>query len=350
MKRIIICSDGTWNRPETKDEDNVFPTNVIKFARGIAPVGQDNAKQIVFYDWGIGSYHDKIGGGAFANGLEKNVMDAYRFIVHNYEQGDELFFFGFSRGAYTVRSLSGMINNCHILKSTEGHLIEEAFDLYKNDKVKPNDQYSIDWRAKNAIPNSGKVKFIGVWDTVGSIGVPITFYGLLKKKHVFYDNHIGGNIEVARHALSLDENRKDFEPTIWQPKPQIDLKQVWFAGVHSDVGGGYDRFEKRGKKISTAQSLLSDIPMEWMMREAQQHHLKFDDTIDLGTLDANAEKHNELTGIAKLRGKHIRKIPSDIPTKVHKSVKERYAGSNYKSTPIQRYLRANGGQWPEIEE
>lgn len=345
MKRIIICSDGTWNRPETREDEDINPTNVLKFARGIAPEGTDGVKQIVFYDWGIGSYHDNYSGGLFAKGLEKNVMDAYRFIVHNYEANDELFLFGFSRGAYTVRSLSGMLNNCHVLKSTNGHLIEDAFNLYKNPKLSPNGGESKQWKIENSVPNSGKVKFIGVWDTVGAVGVPITFFGLLKKKHVFYDNKLGSNVEYARHALALDETRKDFTPTIWEPKEGVDLKQVWFAGVHSDVGGGYSP-----NKMDERTALLSDITMDWMMKEASQHHLKFDEDIDLGELDPNSERHDEFTGLIKLRGKKLRKIPKNIPTKVHRSVKNRYDQMDYTSKPIEKYLRANNGQWPRIEE
>ncbi|MEQ8907959.1 MAG: DUF2235 domain-containing protein [Vicingaceae bacterium] len=340
-KRIIICSDGTWNRPETKGEE-IYPTNVIKFARGIAPKGLDGKKQIVFYDWGIGSYHDKLGGGMFAKGLEKNVMDAYRFIVHNYEAGDELFFFGFSRGAYTVRSLSGLLNNCHVLKSTKGQLIEKAFKLYKDPSKKANGPDSKQWREENSLPNSGIVHFIGVWDTVGSVGVPFSIFGFIEDKHVFYDNKLGSNVKVARHALSLDEERNDFEPTIWQPRSGVNIKQVWFAGVHSDVGGGYE------KDVNGV--LLSDIPMNWMMKEAKRFKMKFDDTIDLGALHPLAEKHNEYKRLYYLRGKHKRTIPKkdEVPTLVHYSVKERYEQSAYRSFGIEKYV-SDFGEWPDIE-
>jgi uncharacterized protein (DUF2235 family) len=110
MKRIVICADGTWNRPE-EDLEKDYPTNVLKFSRAIKPLDETGIVQTVFYDWGIGSYHSAAAGGALGKGLDKNIKDCYRFIVHNYEVGDELFLFGFSRGAYTVRSLCGMINN-----------------------------------------------------------------------------------------------------------------------------------------------------------------------------------------------------------------------------------------------
>ena len=104
MKHIVICSDGTWNRPE-KDVIKDLPTNVLRFARSINPVTEQGTAQQVFYDWGVGSYHDNLSGGITGKGVMKNIQDAYRYIIQNYTAGDKLFLFGFSRGAYTVRSL-----------------------------------------------------------------------------------------------------------------------------------------------------------------------------------------------------------------------------------------------------
>ena len=341
MKRIIICSDGTWNRPERLNHKEDYPTNVLKFARGIKPNDKNDVKQVVFYDWGIGSYHNSAAGGALGAGLEKNVMDAYRFLVHNYDKGDEIYLFGFSRGAYTVRSICGMINNCSILKSSEASRIEEAFALYKNKRKKPNDEYTLDWRNKYSIENSSKITFVGVWDTVGALGLPFTIFGLIKDKHLFYDNKLGSNILTARHALSLDEMRKDFEPTIWSPKKGVDIKQVWFAGVHADIGGSYK---------PTEGSLLSDIPMMWLKQEAEKKGLNFDEFLNVNNLNFEAKQHNEYKGKFKLLGKYIREIPKleEIPTSVHISVKQRYENSDYKSIPIEKYIEKYG-DWPNIE-
>ena len=165
-KRIVICADGTWNRPE-EDLKRDFPTNVLKLARAIQPVASDGLPQQVFYDWGVGSYYDKVVGGAIGRGLHKNIMDDYRYIVQNYEPDDELYLFGFSRGAYTIRSLCGLINNCGILKRPDANLIQKAFDLYKKPgKVnKPDGANSVAFRDQHCHP-SRKVKFVGVWDTV----------------------------------------------------------------------------------------------------------------------------------------------------------------------------------------
>ncbi|MGJ8651002.1 MAG: DUF2235 domain-containing protein [Opitutaceae bacterium] len=339
-KRIVICADGTWNRPEQLNKDQ-YPTNVLKFARGISQQTTDDVKQVVFYDWGIGSYHDKATGGGFGAGLEKNVMDCYRFLVHNYESGDEIYLFGFSRGAYTVRSLCGLINNCSILKSSEGKLVERAFDIYKTKKHKPSGEFSREWREAHSVQQEVKVHFIGVWDTVGAMGLPFSIFGLIKDKHLFYDRKLGSNIVTARHALCLDELRDDFEPTIWDPKDGVDLKQVWFAGVHSDVGGSY--------KPDSDGTVLADIPMTWLCEEAEQCGLVFEDYVKDVVLNPRARQHNEYKGKYKLLGKRQRVIPQpdDIPTFVHNSVQERYADGNYRSGAIDEYEERNG-QWPPI--
>ena len=342
MKRLIICADGTWNKPEENIEED-FPTNVLKFARGIAPKGEDDIKQVVFYDWGIGSYHSSATGGAFGAGLEKNVMDGYRFLVHNYEPGDEIYLFGFSRGAYTVRSLSGFINNCNILKGSESRRIEEAFQLYKDPDYTPMDDYTVDWRNKYSIPESHIVHFVGVWDTVGAVGLPVSFFGLIKDKHRFYDNKLGSNVTTARQALSLDEKRDDFEPTIWEPNENVDLKQVWFAGVHTDVGGGY--------KDDPDGTNLADIPMTWIMNEANKQGLAFENFLIESQLNPIASQHDEYKGLMRFLGKYIREIPDPekIPTSVHISVKVRYENSDYTSTPIEKYIEKYN-DWPTIEE
>ena len=247
-------------------------------------------------------------------------MDGYRFLVHNYEPGDRIFLFGFSRGAYTVRSLCGLINNCSILKGAEGKRVEEAFALYKSRRRKPSGEYSIKWREKDSVQQETNVHFIGVWDTVGSLGLPFTIFGLIKDKHLFYDRKMGSNIKTARHALALDEMRNDFEPTIWEPKEGVDLKQVWFAGVHSDVGGSYKPDKDGG--------LLANIPFAWIRDEADECGLVFEDYMEDVEINPLASQHNEYKGKYRLLGKHYRKIPdfNKIPTQVHSSVKQRYTG------------------------
>lgn len=337
MKRIVICADGTWNKPEENLAKD-FPTNVLKFSRAISPLGKDKVVQTVFYDWGIGSYHSTTAGGAFGKGLDKNIKDCYRFIVHNYEKGDELFFFGFSRGAYTVRSLCGLINNCSILKKENANKINAAFNLYKNSKYKVSHQYSKQFRKDNSLSDKTPIKFVGVWDTVGAMGLPTSIFGFIKPKNLFYDNKIGAIIQTARHALSIDELRKDFEPTIWRQDSQnkVDLKQVWFAGNHSDVGGSYQP-DKNGRT-------LAEIPMLWMKKEAEAQQLKFQKHIVVKT-DPLTAKHNEQTKFYKLLGKHLREILPETP--VHISVKKRYENADYAPQNLKEYIEKHG--WNNIE-
>ncbi len=232
MKNIVICADGTWSRPE-EDLRKDYPTNVLKMARAVAPVSPASTEQVVFYDWGLGSYHDGFKAGAFGSGINKNIQDCYRFIVQNYVLGDRLFFFGFSRGAFTVRSLAGFINSCGILKRSNANLISRAFAIYKDPDIHPRDDFCSNWRDRNSVranvsklsraerrhhSDTGhpKIHFIGVWDTVGALGVPLSMLSFLNQEHMFHDNKIGSNIVTARHALAIDERRDDFKPTIWK--------------------------------------------------------------------------------------------------------------------------------------
>lgn len=260
MKRIVICADGTWASPEKG-----LPTNVLRLSRAIAPLDMKKREQVVFYDWGVGTDRKKLSGGATGAGIDKNIQDCYRFIVHNYDPGDEIFLFGFSRGAYTARSAAGMIHNCGILRSEHLDMLDAAVDLYRSD-VRPSDQSSIDFREAYSHPDRA-IKFVGVWDTVGSLGIPGTVANWLGRRHSeFHDVQLNGSVENAVHALAIDERRRSFRPTIWERSANFtgDLRQRWFAGVHSDIGGGY------------GADALSDIALEWMVERAEQCGLVVD--------------------------------------------------------------------------
>ncbi len=337
MKRIVICADGTWNRPE-QDVENDFPSNVLKIARAVEPVATDDednkTEQVVFYDWGIGSYYDAKVGGATGRGINKNVQDAYRFIVQNYDRGDELFLFGFSRGAYTVRSLAGFMNNCGVLRREHANRIHEAFQLYKS-PTKPDAPKSQKFQEDYAWAFDVRIRFIGVWDTVGALGIPLSFAGFLNDEHHFHDNKIGPNIDVARHALAIDEKREDFVPTIWKSRRGLDLLQVWFAGVHTDVGGGY---------VKPGTKALSDIPLGWIAGEAAKLGLGLEDHLYRKMrIVPTAKLHDSYTGLMKLLGKSQRKILKGA--KIHKSVKARYQqDSSYRPKPLVDYVKKHGWQ------
>lgn len=344
MKRIVICADGTWNRPE-KNLKKDIPTNVLRLARSVKPGGAEGTKQQVFYDWGIGSYHDQITAGATGKGLNKNIMDDYRYIVQNYSHGDEIFLFGFSRGAYTIRSLCGLINNCGILKRPDARLIQKAFNHYKKPGPNhaPDGSASVQFRDDHSYP-SRQIKFVGVWDTVGALGIPISFLGFLDPPDEFYDTKIGPNISIARHAMAIDEVRSDFEPTIWNPQPsKLDLKQAWFAGVHSDIGGGYKR-DKDG-------TLLSDIPLDWMIREARSAGLVLESHLrDRLNPNPTATLHRSRKHIYRSKPKFFRPIDhGKDEILIHKSVKARWdQNPKYRPKNLVKYIEENG--WPTVLE
>jgi len=336
-KRIIICSDGTWNRPE-EDPGKDFPTNVLKLARAIAPVGSDGIPQQVFYDWGIGSYYDKVIGGATGKGLHKNIMDGYRYIVQNYSDGDEIFLFGFSRGAYTVRCLCGLINNCGIIKRPSAALIQKAFDHYKKSgkDYAPKGIRSVEFRDKYSHP-SKEVRFVGVWDTVGAMGIPISFLGLFEDKDEFYDTKIGSNVRIARHALAIDEHREDFEPTIWEVRDNMDMKQVWFAGCHSDIGGSYEP-DKDG-------TVLSDIPLDWMINEAGSAGLTLESHLkDRIKMNQKSTVHNSRRSFYRIKKKFYRPIDHKKGNIIiHDSVKARWEqDKNYRPENLKEFIDKNG--------
>jgi uncharacterized protein (DUF2235 family) len=282
-KKLIICADGTWNTENETDQGHPSPTNVAKVARQLLPRDADDVVQMTYYHSGVGTnFGQRVSGGAFGAGLFQNVIDCYRFLIHNYEVGDRLYFFGFSRGAYTVRSLAGLVRNSGILK--RGHEDEEpnAVALYRDysPATRPDSPASQRFRADHAISNETPITFIGVWDTVGALGIPGLDGHLRLPAGVdwqFHDVSLSRSVAHARHALSIHEHRAEFVPTLWEKQPKDPahpqtLKQVWFPGVHSDVGGGY------------AESGLSDIALDWMVREASAEAVGLSFSPTLATL------------------------------------------------------------------
>ena len=273
-KRLIICCDGTWNEPDEKVDDNpadeTEPTNVLKVVRGIAPVDSHKIPQVVYYDSGVGTqgFIDKYVGGGFGRGISRNIQQAYRFIANNYHEGDELFLFGFSRGAYTVRSLAGFIGSVGLLEKAHLRRVPEAYALYRIPPSKRPGSLP-EQRLKNLTPPPRRgipIKFIGVWDTVGALGAPTPILGRFTRRIVsFHDTQLGQDVQHACQALAIDERRRPFQPDLWTGKPANGqtIEQVWFSGVHSNVGGSY------------RNTGLSDITLKWLTDQASQHGLEF---------------------------------------------------------------------------
>jgi uncharacterized protein (DUF2235 family) len=246
-KKIIFCADGTWDTPQSA-------TNVEKLFNGLSK----SATQVPFYDKGVGATGlpiEHLVGGAFGLGLFQKVKDGYSQIAQVYDAGDEIFLFGFSRGAYTARSLAGMIAVCGLpTKNFNQQLVETAFSAYRD---KGNRQQLLASLGANALFDA-QIKMVGVWDTVGSLGIPGAVFGVTDPLYGFLDTTLHPNVRNAYQALAIDEKRREFPPTLWTSAP-VDgqvMEQVWFAGVHGDVGGGYP------------ETGLSNITLSWILSKA----------------------------------------------------------------------------------
>lgn len=283
MKRLITCSDGTWNKPDNKDRGKVVETNVEKMYRAICSTDTSDAyntiQQLKIYDQGVGTgytWKDKLIGGATGAGIDKNIKDMYTFLMLNYEPGDQIYLFGFSRGAYTARSIGGLIRNCGILRPENIMLIDKAYGLYRdrNKYSSPDSDLMTSFRARYSHENDTPIHFIGVWDTVGSLGIPLPWYKLRNRnRYKFHDLTLGSSVQNAYHALAIDERRRLFLPTLWQQSSTVannplhpqKMEQRWFAGVHSNVGGGY------------ANNGLSDIALNWLIERSGSAGLCFEE-------------------------------------------------------------------------
>lgn len=289
MKRLVVCCDGTWNNADLQTTD----TNVARLARAIHGSRETGGVvQIVLYLRGIGTSGLKVETwieGAIGLGIDDNIRSAYQFIAQNYVPGDEIFLFGFSRGAFTARSLAGLISACGILKRQALGSVSDAWAYYRTKKPHAPAEFAA--RTKADIHPDASIAFLGVWDTVGSLGIP---GGLLadlnKKRYAFHDTTPSPIVRTACHAMAIDEHRHTFTPTYWTgtAPPGAAIEQVWFAGAHADVGGGY--------KLS----FLADIPLLWMARRAEAAGLAIDWTCLPSRTDPTAPAHDSSSGLFAL--------------------------------------------------
>ena len=268
-KKLIVCADGTWN-----DEDRTR-TNVAKIHRALQTWHVEGVDQWVCYVCGVGTTSaERLRGGAFGYGLTRNILRGYYFLVDNYEPGDQLYFFGFSRGAYTVRSLAGLIRNSGLVKKANRDRVNDALKLYRSRSSKTNPRATEAQEFRQKYSHEPDIEFIGVWDTVGSLGIPTGTLRLLSLllrlfgyDWQFHDPELSTKVKHAYHALAIHERRGTFQPTLWEQKDDAPatqvLQQVWFPGVHCDVGGGYNA------------AGLSDESLYWMMDKAHRCGLVF---------------------------------------------------------------------------
>jgi uncharacterized protein (DUF2235 family) len=365
-KNIVLCSDGTGNTAI-----KARGTNVFKLYEAIDIQGHKYdpslAPQVAFYDDGVGTSQlapMKLIGGAFGYGFGKNVRDLYTELAHVYEPGDHLYLFGFSRGAYTVRALSGLIQYCGIVDVKKvgyeslKNCVEDCWTAFRREAFKrvsesqrregqPTADYSREDRERRKrfcavmddrhVPDGAvTIDFVGVWDTVGAVGMPFEelrylFNWIYPMR--FSELTPSSRITRACHALSIDDDRRTFHPELWNEKGirETQVDQVWFAGVHSNVGGGY---VKHG---------MSLVALDWMMAKAERCGLRFI-AADRDYVRTHHDVHDELYDARAGFGAYYRWEPRDIVKlcrdhnitypKIHISVFERIANGTGCYAPL----------------
>jgi uncharacterized protein (DUF2235 family) len=339
MKRIIICADGTWNLRDQIDKatGKRHATNVTKLARAVLPRADDGIDQIVFYHDGVGTRRglDRITGGAFGQGMARNIRDIYRFIAYNYLPEDEIFLFGFSRGAFTVRTLVGFMNRVGLVTKGDDFCVPELYACYEH-SYKPE---SAQWKqafknVRNARP-CPSIRFIGVWDTVGALGAP-GFLGqlLTRNRYRYHDVGLNSHVKTAVHAMAIDEHRRPFKPNLWQRPSDWNgtLVQAWFPGVHSNVGGGY------------SPDGLANEALHWMVGQAEQAGLALDSNYLKPFLPCfNSVLNDSMTLMYRLFGRYTRPLGRHTldGEVLHQSAIDRLelAQCHYKPKNLVAYLR-----------
>lgn len=259
MSNIVISFDGTWNTPKN-DSEGDDSTNVWKFHKSV-----ELDEKYKHYEKGVGTeWYNHLRGGIFAVGLSKTIQSSYKYLVNTYKDGDKIYILGFSRGAYAARSLVGLIRNIGLLQVENEDRISEAYELYRMRDDGPDSENAKFFR--NKYSKNISIHFLGVWDTVGKLGVPVESFNWFNKYfYQFHDTELSGIVKNGYHAVAIDEHRECYPPTLWDPKvkPNQKIEQAWFSGAHSNIGGGY----KNNK--------LSELPLSWMIEKAKKSGLKF---------------------------------------------------------------------------
>jgi hypothetical protein len=323
-KRLAIFFDGTWNKPQSN-------TNVWRLYLMVAEHDADGRAQRTFYDEGVGTrWYYQLLGGLFGLGLAGNVRLGYRWLMQHYEVGDEVYIFGFSRGAFTARSLAGLIARCGLLKPNAPMGFWDVFARYKKgDAVRTlatlryqreHGGPPFDLEDKILLENTwyrpNLVKMVGVWDTVGCLGLPFGHIsGISRSALRFHDTHLSTTVENSFQALAVDEQRKPYWGILWtqfvasDSRPMQDdqrfVEQRWFSGAHCNVGGGY------------REDLVPQRPLAWLQDKATHCGLVFrgsviptDDEFGVATRDSYAEFLGGLYRLINWRGRYVRWVQS----------------------------------------
>jgi uncharacterized protein (DUF2235 family) len=296
-RNLALFLDGTWNT--LNDNTNVWRLKSLYSV---------DASQLCYYSQGVGTTRGETwSGGMFGYGLDAEVIQAYEWLIEHYQQDDRIFVFGFSRGAFTARSLCGFVSKCGLLKAGAPISLNQLYARYRNGstaetirklKQLPEEQLSLEdkWLRRYSVPIP--IYFQGVWDTVGALGVPFgNLPRVSRSQFAFLETDLRINYDFAYHALAIDEHRKAFAPSLWSkttlknaqtypPRPLSNVEQRWFVGAHADVGGGYEN------------GLLAQIPLRWLKQKAESHGLSFKDTVNIDGDEIHARLHDSFAEMA----------------------------------------------------
>lgn len=381
-KSIALFLDGTWN--DVQDNTNIWRLSTL-----CSPVARDGTLQTTYYDQGVGTrWGERIVGGALGYGLERSVIAAYQWLIKTYNPGDRVFVFGFSRGAYTARSLTGLIAKCGLLQPGAPLSVRQVFERYRQsrslrtlydleyaDGLLARRQRGETTKDQRPIPEFTRqerwlltysrridIRFVGVFDTVGALGIPFGHVpGLSRSSFEFHHTRLSNLFDFAFQALAIDEHRKAFSPALWTrftptvpqdpPKKVPVVEQRWFCGAHANVGGGY------------ADDRLAQLPLHWLVEKAIAAGLDFRFPVQLDATyhrDPVADSYSEMMGgfykVATLGKRHYRTIgapsfnvpqPSGTVSTVNEtidaSVFERWRDDNeYRPPAVSRWAERLG--------
>jgi len=310
-RNIVLCSDGTGNSGTSWTGTNVWKT-FKAVARYDHELDAGRPQQVAFYDQGVGTSMlsiKRILGGAFGWGLGHNIRELYTALAKHYRPGDKIFVFGFSRGAFTARSLAGMISDVGIVDGSRTRdeeeldaLVGKAYKAYRAKDCKER----VEALRKSAAIHDARVHFVGVWDTVDAIGVPVdelreVIYWVARRFLRPHNDRLTDKMDHVYHAIALDDNRHTFSPSVYDESEAAapGVHQVWFAGAHSNVGGGYPR---QG---------LSDVALDWMMTAAEAHGLRFDPELR-DDIRRDRDVHSTLYDSRSGPAAYYRYLPRDV--------------------------------------
>lgn len=325
-RRLIVCIDGTWNSSAEKSHFLSHPTNVQRISQLLL---DDGKTQRVIYIPGVGTQGlaDRVIGGVWGKGNIERVCTGYRFLCEGYEAGDQIALFGFSRGAFAVRSIVGVTANLGVLRSDQLHHVVEAVSLYRRPLMDvPQRQERISsFKETHCHEERPLIAFVGVWDTViryGPLLAPPRYFleRTLQEYFGLFDHKIPLHVRHFCHALALDERRTAFWP--WRAERQDEgppyhvVEEMWFAGSHSDVGGGY------------SDSRLAEFPLRWICERAAAAGLEFHHMPSVGKDSHLASPHSSRIGLWRILPSRRRTVQdSDC---LNDSVERKMRSSSYR--------------------